>query len=107
MSTVEYAHIAVNSENVPTIAGTQIKVVEVVLDHLAYDSDAEELQRQHPYLSLGQIYSALAYYYDHKDEIDSDIESRKQKVERLKAEIDEFQGPSLLREKLNTTGKLS
>jgi hypothetical protein len=36
MATVTYAHIEVTPEGVPYIAGTQTKVVEVVLDRLAY-----------------------------------------------------------------------
>lgn len=107
MATVEYAHIVVNSDGVPIIAGTQTKVVEIALDHLAHGSDAPEMHRQFPHLTLGQIYSALAYYYDHKAEIDEDIEQRKRKVEQLKAEIDELQGPSTLREKLKATGRLA
>jgi hypothetical protein len=35
VSTVEYAHISIDADNVPTLTGTRIKVVEIVLDHLA------------------------------------------------------------------------
>ena len=45
MSTVEYAHIAIGPDNVPILAGTRIKVVEIVLDHLAHGSDAQEIHR--------------------------------------------------------------
>jgi hypothetical protein len=31
---------------------------------------------QHPHFSLGQIHSALAYYYDHRDELDADLQRR-------------------------------
>ena len=106
MSTVEYAHVTVNSDNVPMITGTQIKVVEIVLDHIGHGWDAQEIQRQHPHFSLGQIYSALAYYYDHKAEIDADIDRRQREVEHLKAEIDKLQGPSKLRARLRAMGRL-
>jgi hypothetical protein len=39
MSTVEYAHVSVGPDNVPMLSGTRVKVVEVVLDHLAHGSD--------------------------------------------------------------------
>jgi len=42
------------------LTGTRTKVVELVLDHLAHHWDAEQIQREHPHLSLGQIHSALA-----------------------------------------------
>ena len=32
---------------------------------------------------MGQIHSALAYYWDHQDELDADIERRWQEVKHL------------------------
>jgi hypothetical protein len=32
-----------------------------------------EIHRQHPHLSLAEIYRALAHYYDHRVEIDAQI----------------------------------
>ena len=40
-------------------------------------------QVQHPYLTLGQIYSALAYYWDHREELDQDIERRLEFVDDM------------------------
>jgi len=53
-----------------------MKVIEIILEKTAYGWSPEELYFQHPYLTLGQIYSALAYYWDHQDELDRDIEQR-------------------------------
>jgi uncharacterized protein (DUF433 family) len=69
---------------VPHLCGTQTKVMEIVLDRLAHHWDADEIQRQHPHLSLGQIHSALAYYYDHQAEIDQDIQDRLKRVQQIK-----------------------
>ena len=41
---------------------------------------------QHPYLTLGQIYSALAYYADHQAELEKDIEARLQRSIMLEKE---------------------
>ncbi|MBI3942721.1 MAG: DUF433 domain-containing protein [Chloroflexi bacterium] len=78
-----YEHIVLNDANVPVIAETTMKVVELVLDHKAYGWSPEELYFQHPYLTLGQIYSALAYYYDHQEELDQDIELGLQQVDQI------------------------
>ncbi len=85
MSVVEtrYEHVILNEEDVPVIAGTNMKVVELVLEKMAYGWSPEELHFQHPYLTLGQIYSALAYYWDHQEEIDRDIERRLQFVDQV------------------------
>ena len=82
-----YEHVVLNEDNVPVIAGTSMKVMELVLDRLAYGWSAEELQYQHPTLTLGQIHSALAYYSDHQEEIERDIEQRLERVDRLRREM--------------------
>src|SRR3990172_7112609 len=85
MSYVEtrYEHVVLDENNVPIITGTTMKVIELVLEHMAYDWSPEELHLQHPYLTLGQVYSALAYYWDHQEELDQDIERRAQFVEQV------------------------
>jgi uncharacterized protein (DUF433 family) len=82
--TTPYEHIILNDDHVPIIAETNMKVVELVLDHLAYGWSPEELQFQHPDLTLGQIHSALAYYWDHRDELDQDIEKRLHRVDKIR-----------------------
>jgi uncharacterized protein (DUF433 family) len=83
LSETRYEHIRLDENQVPTIAGTTMKVVELVLDHLAYGWSPEELYFQHPYLRMGQIYSALAYYWDHKADLDQDIERRLQFIDQV------------------------
>ncbi len=82
-----YEHIILDEDNVPHIAGTTIKIIELVLDSRAYGWSPEELYFQHPYLTLGQIYSALAYYWDHKGDLDQDIERRLQRVDQIQKEL--------------------
>ena len=60
----------------------------------------EEIYSQHPYLSLGQIYSAFAYYHDHKDEIDQDMARREEYVEKARLAAE----PSPLIAKLRAKG---
>jgi uncharacterized protein (DUF433 family) len=80
----QYGHISMNKNGVPVIAGTTMKVVELVVEKEAYGWSPEELHFQHPYLNLGQIHSALAYYWDHAEELDRDIERRLQSVDRMR-----------------------
>ena len=98
MSTQElittYEHVEIDAGGVPIIAGTNMKIVE--LAQLAHGWSPEELHFQHPYLSLGQIHSALAYYWDHKEELDADIKRRRQYAEEARREA----GPSPLAHKL-------
>ena len=81
-----YEHVTLDEKRVPIITNTTMKVVELVLARIAYGWSPEELHFQFPYLSLGQIYSALAYYWDHQEEFDLDIEKRLDSVDQLQRE---------------------
>jgi uncharacterized protein (DUF433 family) len=69
------------------IAGTKVKVTEVVLDKIAYGSSPEEIHFQHPHLSLAQIHGALTYYYEDQDEVDAQIGRGLEESERLAAHV--------------------
>jgi uncharacterized protein (DUF433 family) len=79
----KYEHVVLDEKGVPIVAGTNMKIIELVLEKTAYGWSLEELHFQHPYLSLGQIYSALAYYWDHKEALDRDIEERLKPVNQI------------------------
>ena len=64
--------------------------------------EAAQIQRQHPHLSLSQIYAALAYYHDHQRELDRDIAARLRKVDEIAA----GQPESAVRAKLRASGEL-
>lgn len=97
-----YEHVMLDETDSPVIAETTMKVIELVLDHKAYGWSPEELQFQHPYLTLGQIYSALAYYWDHQEVLDADIERRLQQVGTLRRN----NKPTSLEARLKTKGYL-
>jgi uncharacterized protein (DUF433 family) len=55
------------------VEGTGIRVVDIAeaYEHSGYDSD--ENTELYPDLSLSDVHTALAYYYDHIDELRTDI----------------------------------
>lgn len=61
----------------PIIKGTRTSVANVAGYYLMGLSP-EEIQRELPYLSLAQIFDALAFYLDHKEAIDQEIEKDKE-----------------------------
>lgn len=81
LTETRYEHIVINEDGVPSIAGTTMKIVELVAAQTAYGWSPEELHFQFPHLTLGQIYSALAYYWDHQDELNRDLARRAVRVE--------------------------
>ncbi len=97
MKTVEkHAHIRFDERGRPWIDDTNVKVLEVVLDHLGYGWSAETIQENHPHLSLAQVYAALAWYYDHQAEMDAEIQRQDERVEALR----DAAQPSLLQRRL-------
>jgi uncharacterized protein (DUF433 family) len=83
MSAVAWPLIEVDADGVAYLEGTRTKVIEVALDRLTHHWDADEIRRQHPHLTLGQIHAALAYYYEHEAECDRLIEERFRRAEEL------------------------
>ncbi|HAG84477.1 MAG TPA: hypothetical protein DCL61_25805 [Cyanobacteria bacterium UBA12227] len=102
LTTTEYKYIQLDERNIPIIAGTTMKVVELITSVKAYGWTPEELHANYPHVSLSKIYSALAYYWDHKEELDADMERRYQMVEKLRATA----GESLIAKKLRAKGLL-
>jgi uncharacterized protein (DUF433 family) len=78
----------------PRIAGHRIAVQDVVVWHERLGLSADEIATEYG-LSLADVYAALAYYYDHREEIDRAIradeafvaELRKHTPSRLKARL--------------------
>ena len=76
------------------IAGHRIRVADVVAWHERRGYAADEIVALFPGLTLGDVYAALAYYFDHRAEIEADWRLDDTWAARLAG------GPSKLREKL-------
>ena len=53
----------------PRIAGTRITVADVAIMYLRMGQSLEEIAGKYQ-LSLASVYAAMAFYYDHREEID-------------------------------------
>lgn len=68
-------HIAISQEvagGKPRIAGHRITVQHIVIWHERMGMSADEIAFNHG-LTLADVYAALTYYYDHRQEIDEAI----------------------------------
>jgi uncharacterized protein (DUF433 family) len=97
-----HKYVEIDAHNVPIIAGTTMKVVELVTSQFTHGWSPEELHFQYSHLSLSQIHSALAYYWDNQKEMDAEIERRFNYAERMRLEA----GESPLVAKLRAQGLL-
>jgi uncharacterized protein (DUF433 family) len=98
MSGVSTTDIELDERSVAWITGANTKVIEVVLDKLAYGWSPEEIHFQHPALSLAQIHAALGYYYDHQAELDDEIVRQVKEVEALAEAAKDSPGRRRLRQ---------
>jgi uncharacterized protein (DUF433 family) len=58
----------------------RVRVAQIVLDYLAYGWSVDEMCRQHSYLTLAEAHAAMAYYFDHQQEIDEEIQKEVQEA---------------------------
>lgn len=78
-------HVSLDERGVAFISGTSIKVTDIVADTYVWNLTPVQIQENYPRLSLSEIHSALAYYHDHKAEIDLKIAEEDREYERLRA----------------------
>jgi uncharacterized protein (DUF433 family) len=97
MPTTATNHITIDEKGVARIDGSRMKVLHVAEDKRFNDTTPEQMQRQWPHLTLAQIHAALAYYYDHQQELDSKMDQDYAEYLKLREQA----GPSPLREKLS------
>jgi uncharacterized protein (DUF433 family) len=69
----------------PRIAGTRIKVEQVVIWHERMGMAAGTIISNWPHLTLADVYAALTYYHDHKDEIERGLAEGERLLEELEA----------------------
>ena len=60
----------------------RIRVSQIIGDYLAHGWSPEEMCRQHPYLTLSEAHTAMAYYFDHPVEIDLELNEEFQQSEQ-------------------------
>jgi uncharacterized protein (DUF433 family) len=69
----------------PCIAGSRIRVQDIYVWHERQGQAPDEIVSRFPQLTLADVYAALAYFWDHREEIVRDMEDQDRVVEQLKA----------------------
>jgi uncharacterized protein (DUF433 family) len=68
----------------PHIAGHRIRVLDIVVWHEKRGLSPDEILELYPGLTLGDVYAALAYYFDHREAIEVEFQREAETVARLK-----------------------
>ena len=81
---VLYPHVEkVDSEPARLQRLPRIRVAQIVMDYWAHGWSPDEMLRQHPYLRPAEVHAAMGYYFDHQNEIDTEIKAECAQVEAL------------------------
>jgi uncharacterized protein (DUF433 family) len=87
-------HIEVDAKGVARIAGSRIKVSQLVTDAEVNGWGVAELREAFPHLDLAKLHAAFVYYHDHKEEVDRQIAEKEAYVKEMRAKYGRKQ-PSL------------
>lgn len=68
------------------IAGHRITVADVAVWHERLGRSADKISSEHD-LTLAEVYTALAYYHDHRAEIDGEIRASEEFVNGMRRQI--------------------
>ena len=67
----------------PYIIGTTVTVADIAIVKIYHEQDADGIAEWFD-LTLPQVYAALAYYYEHQEEMDGQIRAQIQRAKELK-----------------------
>lgn len=67
----------------PCIVGTSLEVAVIAIAQIVHGQSPEEIAADYN-LSLSQVYAALAYYYEHKEQMDTVIQQQRKLAEEMK-----------------------
>ena len=70
----------------PRIAGRRITVAHIAIWHERMSKCADEIATEYD-LTLADVYAALAYYFDHREEIDQSIREGEEFAEALRQKM--------------------
>jgi uncharacterized protein (DUF433 family) len=69
----------------PRIDGHRITVEDVAIWHERMGMSPDEIASAHPSITLSDVHAALAYYFENREAIETDIREGKEFVEKLRA----------------------
>ena len=67
----------------PCVGGTGIRVTDIAMAHLFHRRTPDEISSDYD-LSSAQVHAALAFYYEHKTDLDEEIRCQVRKAQELK-----------------------
>jgi uncharacterized protein (DUF433 family) len=70
------------------IAGHRVRVMDIVVWHEMRGNSPDQIVDLFPGVTLADVYAALAYYFDNREEIEDEFRKEDEWSDRLKATAD-------------------
>lgn len=67
----------------PCIVGTSLEVAVIAIAKIVHGQSPEEIAADYN-LSLSEVYAALTYYYEHKEQMDTMIQQQRKLANKMK-----------------------
>ena len=75
------------SRGSPVIAGTRLRVIDLVIEYDRLGLTPDQIIDAHPHLTLEALHNALSYYYKNRTIIDAEIRKRKENIKKLSSKF--------------------
>ena len=95
----EPAPIHIDTDGVARVGGTRVRL-DTVVTAFKNGSGAEEIVLKYPSLALKDVYSVIAYYLWHEQEIDAYLAQGRQAADDARSETEARFPPHGIRERL-------
>ncbi len=103
LAPITYPHIQkVNDQPACLQRLPRIRVAQIVMDYLTHGWPVDEIFRQHTYLFPAEAHAAMAYYFYHSAEIETEIQHEVQEINQLRTTAT----PSPFLARMRAEGKL-
>jgi len=91
--------LTTGDDGVVRVGGTRV-TLDTVVEAFREGLTPEEIQQQYPSLGLTHVYSAIAYYLQHRSEVEEYLRERARQREQVRREAETRFDPTGIRERL-------
>ena len=91
MTALMDGHIRIDERGVPYVGNTRLKLIHLVMAYLGENGSIKGAREAYDWLSEADLYGALAYYHDHRQEVElaiRDYHERSEKAREAAGESD-------------------
>jgi uncharacterized protein (DUF433 family) len=99
MISTESPPLATDADGVIRVGGTRVSLDSVLFAFLD-GSTPEEIAQQYPTLNLADVYAAVAYYLNHRDEVSAYLRDRQTQRDQIRQEVEARFDPRGIRDRL-------